>query len=200
MGGADHDEIRFELLRKLMQPARGRTAWNGLGLGVDGFRCRLDLAGVLRLCVAEMLVEATPDRVELEDAGHDELGAARVSNLLAERERVLRLVAVVIANEDLTVHIGLLWPWSASRRHGEIEVAQNALRHLVRPAPDEQPRGSAQRERVYGRPQGLVRGDRPHLLGDRLGCPRETAVAADPAEQPAVRDPAERSAVLASHD
>ena len=108
--GADEDQVGPDLLGQLVQAARRRAARRGLGLGADGLRGSLDLARVLDLRVAEVRVVPAPDRVELEHAGGDELGAGRVGELLAEREGVLCLVAVVIADEDLAVHIGLLWP------------------------------------------------------------------------------------------
>ena len=106
--GADQDQVRPDLFGQLVQAARRRAAWRGLGLGADGLGGFLDLARVLDLSVAEMRVEAAPHRVELEDASRDKVGTGGVGELLAERQCVLRLVAVVIANEDLAVHGGLL--------------------------------------------------------------------------------------------
>ena len=83
--GADQDQVRPDLLGQLVQAARRRAARRGLGLGADRLRGRLDLARVLDLGVAEVRVEAAPDRVELEHAGRDKVGTGRVGELLAER-------------------------------------------------------------------------------------------------------------------
>ena len=102
--GPDEDQVSLGLLGELVQPARRGDARERLGLRADGLGRRLDLARVLDLGIMEVRVEALPNRVELEHAGHDQPRAGRVGELLAEHERVLGLIAVVVSNEDLAVH------------------------------------------------------------------------------------------------
>src|SRR5215217_9376532 len=90
---------------------------------------------------------------------------------------------------------------SSPRRHGEVEVAQHALRHLVRAAAHEEPGRAAQGERVMGRADRFVGGDRANLLCDGLGGAGKRAIPSNPAEQAPVGHPPKwRAVALADHE
>ena len=110
MRRAHQDQVGLGLLGEVMQTMGRRAARNVLHLDAGLFGRRPERTRELRVRVAEMRIPVLPDGIELGNAGEDQLGTGRVGDLPAECERVLRLVRIVISDEDLAVHHGLLWP------------------------------------------------------------------------------------------